>query len=205
MKINKQDKLIILNLTFITSLLIANIVASKLVNIFGFIVPSAVVAYAFTFLCTDVIGELYGKEEANKTVVYGLIFQIMATLLIYGAIALPVADFMKDYQNIFKSVLSGSARITLASLVAYFIAQTNDVYIFHKLKEETQNKKKWLRNNLSTITSQFIDTAIFITIAFYGIVPNLFVVIYSQFFIKVILALIDTPFFYILTKNEDKG
>lgn len=201
---NKTDKLITLNCLFITSLIIANIIASKLVNIYGFIVPSAVVSYAFTFLCTDIIGELYGKEEANKTVKRGLIFQVFSTILILGAIKLPVAPFMKDYQDTFKSVLSGSFRMTVASLIGYVIAQANDVFIFHKLKEINKGRHKWIRNNLSTICSQFIDTSVFITIAFYGIVPNLWVVIYSQFLVKVILALIDTPFFYFFTRGGDK-
>lgn len=199
----KNDQLMLWNLMFVTSLIVANVISSKLVIIGGhFVVPAAVVSYAFTFLCTDIIGEIYGKEEANKTVKRGLFFQIVATTLILGAIALPTAPFMKDFQITFKAVLGSSARMTIASLVAYLISQANDVFIFHKLKEINKGKHKWIRNNISTICSQFIDTSIFITIAFYGQVPNLFVVIYSQFLVKVVLALLDTPFFYFFTKTE---
>ena len=199
----KNDQLMLWNLMFVTSLIVANVISSKLVIIGGhFVVPSAVVSYAFTFLCTDIIGEIWGKEEANKTVKRGLIFQIIATIFILLAIQLPIAPFMANFQNVFKSVLGGSFRMTLASLGAYLVAQANDVFIFHKLKEITGQKHKWIRNNVSTICSQFIDTAIFITIAFYGQVPNLFLVIYSQFLVKVVLALLDTPFFYFFTKTE---
>ena len=199
----KNDQLMLWNLMFVTSLIVANVISSKLVIIGGhFVVPAAVVSYAFTFLCTDIIGEIWGKEEANKTVKRGLIFQIIATIFILLAIQLPIAPFMANFQNVFKSVLGGSFRITLASLGAYLVAQANDVFIFHKLKEITRQKHKWIRNNVSTICSQFIDTSIFITIAFYGQVPNLFVVIYSQFLVKVVLALLDTPFFYFFTKTE---
>lgn len=194
-----QENLIKLNNVFIMSLLVANVVAGKMVNIYGLIVPSAVVAYAITFLCTDIIGEIWGKDEANKTVKNGFIIQLFSLFLIFLALRLTPADFAKDFNDKFQAVLGQSARMVIASLVAYLISQANDVYIFHKLKDRCQGKHKWLRNNLSTMTSQLIDTAIFITIAFYGVVPDLLWVIISQYTIKFILALIDTPFFYYLT------
>lgn len=202
MKNNK--KLIYLNSLFIMSLIIANITAGKIISIFGLIVPSAVVAYAITFLCTDVIGELYGKEEANSTVKLGFVIQIISMILIFLAILLPPAPFMREFNVSFKMVLGQSFRTIIASLIAYTISQANDVFIFHKLKEKTNGKYKWLRNNVSTILSQIIDTSIFITIAFYSVVPNLLALVFGQLTIKVILALLDTPFFYLFTKNKEK-
>lgn len=202
MNIRKLNKLNMLNGFFIMSLLVANVVASKVVNLYGLIVPSAVVAYAITFLCTDVIGELYGKEEANNTVKLGFITQVFSLILIALAIKLPPAIFMIEYSQVFSQVLGQSLRVVSASLIAYLISQANDVFIFHKLKEKTNGKYKWLRNNLSTMISQFIDTVIFITIAFYGVVPNLWLMVVSQYLVKFILALLDTPFFYLLTKDK---
>lgn len=198
----KLNKLIVLNGFFVISLLVSNVTASKIISIGNLIVPAAVVAYAITFLCTDVIGELYGKEEANKTVRLGFILQLFSIGLLYVAIKLPPAPFMVEYNEVFQQVLGQSLRVVIASLIAYTISQFNDVYIFHKLKDIHGSKHKWLRNNLSTITSQLIDTSIFITIAFYGIVPNLWALILGQFTIKVVLALLDTPFFYLLTKKS---
>ena len=198
----KLNKLIVLNGFFVMSLLVSNVTASKIISIGNLIVPAAVVAYAITFLCTDVIGELYGKEEANKTVRLGFILQLFSIGLLYVAIKLPPAPFMIEYNEVFQQVLGQSLRVVIASLIAYAISQFNDVYIFHKLKDIHGSKHKWLRNNLSTITSQLIDTSIFITIAFYGIVPNLWALILGQFTIKVVLALLDTPFFYLLTKKS---
>jgi len=198
----KLNKLIVLNGFFVMSLLVSNVTASKIISIGNLIVPAAVVAYAITFLCTDVIGELYGKEEANKTVRLGFILQLFSIGLLYIAIKLPPAPFMIEYNEVFQQVLGQSLRVVIASLIAYTISQFNDVYIFHKLKDMHGSKHKWLRNNLSTITSQLIDTSIFITIAFYGIVPNLWALILGQFTIKVVLALLDTPFFYLLTKKS---
>jgi len=196
------DSLILLNAIFVASLIIANIVAGKVIQIGVFVVPSAVVAYAFTFLSTDIIGELWGKEEANKAVKRGFYIQIWALILISLAIVLKPAPFAVDYAKQFKTVLGQGARTVTASLIAYLFSQANDVFIFHKLKEKHKGKYKWLRNNVSTMTSQIIDTAIFITIAFYGVVPNLIHMVISQYIIKALLALLDTPIFYLLTRDR---
>ena len=196
-----QQNLILLNGIFVATLIVANIVSAKVVSFWGLVVPAAIVAYPLTFLMTDVIGEIWGKDEANKTVKLGLICQLLSLVLIALAILLPVAPFA-DNQTEFKSIMGQSFRVVGASLVAYMVAQFNDVLIFHKLKEKTNGKHKWLRNNVSTMTSQLLDTAIFITIAFIGTVPNIWVMIASQYLIKVVYTLLDTPFFYLLTKEH---
>lgn len=125
--------------------------------------------------------------------------------MIFLAIKLPIVDFSLDFQTSFQSVLGNNIKFTLASLIAYILSQANDVFIFHKLKEKCNDKHKWLRNNVSTMTSQLIDTAIFITIGFWGTVPNIVHMIFSQYLVKFFLALLDTPFFYYFTrKNEQK-
>lgn len=195
-----ESNLMLLNSIFITTLIVANIVASKVVTFGGFVLPAAVVAYPLTFLMTDVIGEIWGKEEANRTVRNGFICQAISLILIVLAILLPVAPFA-DNQAEFQAVLGQSFRVVLASMVGYLVAQCNDVLIFHKLKEKCDGKHKWLRNNVSTLASQLLDTAIFITIAFWGTVPSIATMILSQYVIKAIYALLDTPFFYLLTRQ----
>lgn len=197
-----NDNLIAINAVFIMSLLIANIVAGKVVDLFGFIIPAAVVAYGITFLCTDVINEIWGKEEAQKTVKLGLKIQLASTALILLAIWLPPAVFAVDFNAAFKTVLSQNVRVVFASLTAYTISQAHDVISFNFWRNKTKGKHKWLRNNASTLVSQIIDTAIFITIAFWGMVPNLLWMIISQYVVKAIIALLDTPFFYLLTRDK---
>lgn len=196
-----NENLLILNCIFAVSLIVANIVASKIVSFGGLVIPAAIVAYPITFLITDLIGEIWGKKEANRTVRIGFICQIISLVLIGLAILLPVAGFA-DNQAEFTSILGQSFRCVAASLVAYLCSQSWDVFVFHTLKNKTGEKHKWLRNNVSTMTSQIIDTAIFITIAFYGSVPNIVVMILSQYIIKLIYAAIDTPFFYMLTRKN---
>ena len=206
MKKNRSN-LALLNGVFITSLLIANVVSSKIVCFWGLTVPAAIVAYPLTFLMTDVIGEIWGKDEANSTVKLGFICQCISLLLIWLAMLLPVAPFA-DNQTEFIAILSSSFRVVLASMTAYLFSQSWDVWVFHKirnayiLKHGSIKGGRWIWNNASTMTSQMIDTAIFITGAFYGIVPDIWNMILSQYCIKWVYAALDTIPFYFMTNNE---
>ncbi|MYL65635.1 queuosine precursor transporter [Bacillus hwajinpoensis] len=195
--------LVLFNVLFATSIVIANVLAGKVVMIGSFVIPAAVVMYAFSFLFTDIIHEKYGKEEAKRTVQYGFIAQVFASIMIYLGMLLPVAPFAADTQAAYEILLGQNYRFVLASLAAYLVSQHVDVYVFSLLKKRTSDRHKWLRNNVSTFTSQLLDTTIFITIAFAGTVPNLWVMVLSQFVIKMALALLDTPVFYLLTRLTD--
>lgn len=200
---NTDKKLILLVALFVTSVTTANVLAGKVVAFGDYIVlPAAVVTYAFTFLLTDIINELYGRQAAQRTVFFGFYAQVFAMVMIYVAMLFPPLE--QEMQDAYEMLLSQNARFVLASMAAYFVAQSWDVWVFHKLRNKTNGKHKWLRNNASTISSQFIDTAIFITIGFYGVVPNLLAMIVSQYAVKVVLALLDTPFFYLFTREKNR-
>lgn len=204
-----EKNLMLVNAIFLTSLLVANVVSSKIVSFWGLTVPAAIVAYPLTFLMTDVIGEIWGKEEANKTVKLGFICQMVSLVLIGGAILLPVAPFA-DNQAQFTAILGSSFRVVFASMIGYLVSQSWDVWIFHKVRDAYIKKHgstkggRWIWNNASTMTSQIIDTAIFITIAFIGTVPNIWTMILSQYLVKFVYALLDTPFFYLLTRKRSE-
>jgi uncharacterized integral membrane protein (TIGR00697 family) len=204
-----EKNLMLVNAIFLTSLLVANVVSSKIVSFLGLTVPAAIVAYPLTFLMTDVIGEIWGKEEANKTVKLGFICQMVSLALIGGAILLPVAPFA-DNQAQFTAILGSSFRVVFASMIGYLVSQSWDVWIFHKVRDAYIKKHgstkggRWIWNNASTMTSQIIDTAIFITIAFIGTVPNIWTMILSQYLVKFVYALLDTPFFYLLTRKRSE-
>lgn len=202
MKKTEQNLQILIGI-FVVSLIVANIISAKIVSFLGLVIPAAIVAYPLTFLITDIIGEIWGKDMANRTVKIGFICQLVSLILIGLSILLPVAPFA-DNQAEFVGIMKSSFRVVAASLVAYIVSQIWDVWLFHKLKEKCNGKHKWLRNNASTLTSQMIDTVIFITIAFLGVVPNILVMILSQYLIKAVYALLDTIPFYLLTKNSDK-
>ena len=192
----------ILTCFFVVSLIVSNIIAAKVVCIGWIEIPAAVIAYPITFLCTDVISEIWGREEARRTVHLGFVVQIFSLILIYIAIYLPPAEYMLEFQSSFAETLGTSARFVLASLVAYGVAQTLDVHLFHWLRGRFE--PKWMRNNGSTMVSQLVDTVIFITIGFWGVVPNLGWMMVSQYVVKWVFALADTPVFYYLTRDHDK-
>lgn len=195
-----------LNALFVGLLLISNILGVKLFSIGEFILPAAVVVYVATYLITDVIGEVYGKDAARKTVQAGFVTQVIALIFIYIAIQLPAAPVF-ELQSEFETILGGSFRVILASLISYLASQNLDVTIFHRLKAKHGDKKLWLRNNLSTMTSQLIDTILFITIAFWGIVPTnvLLGMIITQYVFKLCVAIIDTPFAYLVVKMAKRS
>ncbi|WP_028784526.1 queuosine precursor transporter [Thalassobacillus devorans] len=196
---------IYLNALFVGLLILANILGVKLFSVGGYVLPAAVIVYVITYLITDVIGEVYGKEAAKKTVQAGFFTQVIALLFIFVAIQLPAAPFFQS-QAEFETILGGSFRVMLASLISYVASQNFDVFIFHRLKKKHGEKKLWLRNNLSTMSSQLIDTIVFITIAFAGTMPTaaLSGMIATQYVFKFLVAAIDTPIAYLLVNAAKK-
>ncbi len=189
-----------------TYIVLANIIAFRIMNLGYFIVPVAVIVYSLTFLITDFLSEKYGKEMARKAVWSGFIMNVLAVIVIVFSNAMPYPSFASEQAKIFSQAFSLTWRIVLGSLIAYMISQNVSVAIYHLLKVKTKGKKMWLRNNLSTIIAQFADTILFITIAFYGIFPYdaLKSMVLSQYVIKLIIALLDTPFLYLSTYLFDK-
>jgi hypothetical protein len=184
---------------FVTSLVISNVLATKLFMLGNLIIPAGVIAYPITFLMTDVIGEIWGKKIVTRVVWAGFFCSLLAMLLGFLAVMLPAAPFY-ERQEFFAELFGRVGRITGASLIAYLISQFNDIWLFHKIKDMTNGKHLWLRNNVGTIFSQLFDTIIFIVIAFYGTMPTsvLIGMISSQWMVKVLIALLDTPFCYLL-------
>lgn len=212
-----NSNLIGINMIFVVALVISNVVTAKLfatgITLFGapLVLPGAALCYAITFLATDIIGEIWGKEEANRTVRWGFIGQIIATLLIILTQKLPAADM--EAQLAYDKLLGQNWIFVIGSMVAYFASQSWDVFFFHKLrnkyiqKHKTTTGGRWIWNNGSTMTSQIIDTIIFIGISF-GIgfhmpIQDLVRMMIGQYALKFILALCDTPFFYFFTRKNN--
>jgi len=191
--------LVILASLFTTCLLIANILAVKLISIGGWVVPAGVIAYPLTFLFTDVISELYGRRIASRVIwaVFGA--NLLMVVFVLGGKLLPPAPFWEG-QAAYESILGTVPRIVLASMIAYLVSQHHDVFAFHFWRRKTKDRFLWLRNNASTMVSQGLDTGLFITIAFWGMVPAdiLINMLLTQYVIKLVIAVCDTPFCYLL-------
>lgn len=194
---------------FITSLVVSNLIFQKFFywhpvkwSIMGsrlFELSVGILPYPITFLITDLISEIYGRKKANLVVVAG----IFASFFSMGIILL--ADYVPAIANspvddaTFERVFSLSPLAVLASMMAYLFAQFIDIRLYHFWKKLTHGKQLWLRNNLSTFSSQFIDTFTVIgLLCLFGVLPwDLFWgLLISGFVFKVLVAALDTPFLY---------
>jgi uncharacterized integral membrane protein (TIGR00697 family) len=180
------------------NLLLCNIQVLKTVELFGLTTTLGNVLYASVFLATDLLSEFHGKKEARKGVLLGFVSLVM--MVAYMQIALYFQPAADDFAQPHLSALFGfMPRIALASMAAYLVSQLHDVWAFHAIRERTGGRMLWLRNNASTMVSQLLDSAIFCTIAFWGLFPvNVFwEIMLSTYVIKVAVAVLDTPFIYI--------
>jgi len=189
--------------TMAALVVMASIFASKIVMFGPFTVPAGVIVFSMTFLITDILSEKWGKQTARKAVWVGFYASLVLVVSILIVTNWPAAPFATEIANKMRDVLSLAPRIVLASFIAYIVSQNHDVWAFHFWKRKTKGKHLWLRNNASTIVSQLIDSVIFIVIAFYGLFP-IFPLILGQWVVKVIIALLDTPFMYAIIALMDK-
>jgi uncharacterized integral membrane protein (TIGR00697 family) len=185
-----------------------------------FALAVGVLPYPITFLCTDFISELYGRQRANFLVWVGFFLNVWVLFILWVGGWLPPMPEMdpqsglpatSDYAFAFYRVRQLTMGAVVASMAAYLAAQFCDVSLFHFWKRLTKGKHLWLRNNGSTLVSQFIDMFLVITIThFYAkglpidqtkpIWPQLWVYIGSGYVFKMIVALLDTIPFYIGVK-----
>ncbi|PIT90327.1 MAG: transporter [Candidatus Komeilibacteria bacterium CG10_big_fil_rev_8_21_14_0_10_41_13] len=194
---HKTDMLVGL---FVLGLIASNVLGSKITTLLGVSVSVGIFMYPLTFLVTDVIAEVYGKKRSYNLILTGFITLIILLALTYLSISLPASSRYAANES-YLTVFRGSIRIIIASLVAFLLSQFHDVWSFHFWKTKTKGKWLWLRNNLSTFTSQLIDTVIFVFLAFYKVAPQfdfafMWHLIIPYFLFKIAFALIDTPFVY---------
>lgn len=192
----KEGVFILLTAVFAGSLTIASILAHKIIVVAGLFAPAGVLAYSVTFICTDVISEVWGKERARQVVIGGFATLVVVLVLVQLSLVWPKAPFYQG-EEAFQTILGSTSRIIIASFIAYLVSQFHDVWAFHFWKNVTRERHLWLRNNLSTAVSQFLDSSLFVTIAFYGIAP-VWPLIVGQWVIKFGIAILDTPIIYLV-------
>lgn len=179
-------------------IIVCNIQVLKTIEIFGFVATLGNILYGSIFLATDLLGEAFGKKEAQRGVWLGFFALLFMTISMQFALLFKPheSDFIhQSLQNIFGLV----PRVAFASLIAYLASQFHDVWAFHFWRKKTQGRHLWLRNNASTLISQAIDSSVFVMIAFYGVFEKniLLSILFTTYLIKVLVALLDTPIIYI--------
>lgn len=198
---NKFNKLTVITTIYIVLLIISNLMATKLVTFLGLILPAAVIAYPFNFLMGDVLTEVYGFKTARKVVWLAFLANAMIVLWTVIGIYMPYPVFWTGQEH-YSFIFGFVPRIVLGSFIAYLIGENINVWIMDKLKGITGNQL-WIRTIGSSAVGQILDTLIFITIAFYGTMPNsaLITMVVTQYFFKVACeALVGTPLAYAVVK-----
>lgn len=238
-KNHRRDALFLtLSGVFLTSLVLGNVIGTtKFVTIFSLdlpswlqaltpelvrngsiytmSVPAGVVAYPFTFLATDLISELFGRKRAQMLVWVGFGMNVFMLLLMSINHWLPNSSGVSGGLDLFEGVYQFMVGNTIASMIAYLIAQSVDVRLYHFWKRLTKGKHLWLRNNASTTISQLVDSTAIITILYLAgnlgdaidNVGAVIILILNSYLFKFFFALFDTPLMYLgvrLLKNYDE-
>ena len=193
-------KLIIALVIYIVSLFASNTLGLKLMPfLFGTHLSVAIFFFPFVFMTTDIIGQVYGKEMAKNFVWAGLIS--IGLFMIYSllSLAMPWSGDGSRFQDSFNAIFGVSLRMSIASLLAFFIAEYQDVVSFFFFKKKLSGRAFWLQSNLSNLWSQFLDTAIFMIVAFLGVYSIKTIVLMSLpwWLYKVMLGLLYTPLAYL--------
>lgn len=152
----------------------------------------------------DIVTEVHGKDRARSIVRSGLFVVFLFMLTSFFFTALPPSSRFQATEPSYDAVFRTSARIAFSSLTAFALAEFLDVLIFVKVRERFGAKRLWLRNNVSNIISQFFDTAVFMTLAFYALDHSLQAniifltsLILPYWLLKCIMSVIETPFVYL--------
>ncbi len=183
------------------SVVMMNILVNQSVIIFGIGATSGNVFYAMVFLATDILSENYGGKEARKSVMIGFFVSIFTMVGAWIAINMTPAPWDRAHEPL-TLLVTPMFRVVAGSMVAFFVSNMLDTYTYQWLKKKFP-KQLWLRNNGSTWSSQLVDTLLFASIALLGTMPMnaWFQIVVSTYFLKVFIAIIDTPFLYLVAKK----
>ena len=197
----KDYKKILVCLTlYLVSLFAANTLGIKLMPfLFDTHLSVAVFCFPIVFLMTDIIGEVYGKKMAKNFVLAGILSIVVFLLYSFISLIVPWAQSGIWARDGFNLIFGISARFSIASLVAYGIGEYQDVISFFFFKKYLGNKYFWLRSNLSNLWSQLLDSAIFMFIAYLGIMPikTILLIIIPWWIYKVFMGFLYTPLSYL--------
>jgi uncharacterized integral membrane protein (TIGR00697 family) len=192
----------------VISIILCNIQVLKIVEMFGLTATLGNILYGSIFLSTDILSEIHGKKEARRAVWLGFYALIFTTVIMQLAMMFkPAPDDFIDPS--LRQIFSFLPRVAAASICAYLVSQMHDIWLFHILKDKTKGRHLWLRNNLTTMISQLIDSVIFCSVAFWGVFPTgtFLEILLTTYLFKWLVALMDTPFVYLarrIGRNRDQ-
>lgn len=199
---------------FIGALVVCNLIANKFLTVdlgfLGFsepfILSAGALPYPITFLVTDLLSEIYGRKRANRVVACGFLASLLVLLALWLGNQFPAIAESPVDDATYTAVFQNAWRVIAASMTAYLVAQFVDIRIFHFWKRLTRGKHLWLRNNASTVLSQFLDSFLVVLVLFSGTMefPAMWQIILDLWLFKALIALIDTPLFYVGTALAER-
>lgn len=204
-------KLLIALGIYITSLIAANTLGMKIMPfLFDSHLSVGVFMFPVVFLMTDVVGEVYGKRVAKFFVLAGIVSTLLWIAYSFLSLAMPWANAEHWAHGSYETIFGLTLRIAIASVIAFAIAEYQDVLSFFFFKAKLGEKFFWLRSTLSNLWSQLLDTVLFMVIAFYGVYDNdtLLVLIITWWLYKVAMGFFYTPLAYLgvkFLKEKDAG
>ena len=181
---------------------IANIQVTKTIELFGMTATLGNIMYGTLFLATDAINERYGLKDAKQAVYLGFFAMVGMVIIMQGALMF-IPSEMDIADGALHTIFELIPQIVLGSITAYIVSQLLDVHVFQRIKKRFSSPNTlYIRNIGSTLVSQLVDSAIFVPIAFIGVydASTLFSIFLTTYIIKVIVALLDTPFIYIMQR-----
>lgn len=156
---------------FITCLITSNIIAVKLVNIFGLVLPAAILIFPISYIFGDVLTEVYGYRKARQVIWLGFFCNLIAVVAIWLGQILPAASFW-DGQVAYERILGYTPRLLVASFLAYLVGEFTNSFVLAKMKIATKGRWLWTRTIGSTLVGQGLDSLVFMTLAFVGTIPS---------------------------------
>lgn len=195
-RFNKPDALIALYVTLVVA---SNLLASKIVGFdIGFMqvfAPGASLLFSVTFLLTDIVNEKFGREETQRMIWIAVFSQLAFLLFSYIGVSATPAPFFAG-QPAFEAVFANVPRIALAGLVTFLVSETLDAYLFAWFRKLTRGRQLWMRNAFSSLPAMVVDSVLFVTLAFGGVLP-LMPLIVGLVTVKWVVGIIDIPFMYL--------
>jgi len=184
---------------FITCLITSNIIAVKLVNIFGLILPAGILIFPISYIFGDVLTEVYGYRQARQVIWLGFFCNLIAVVAIWLGQILPAASFW-DGQAAYERILGYTPLLLGASFLAYLVGEFANSFVLAKMKIATNGRWLWARTIGSTLVGQGLDSLVFMTLAFIGTIPLTVLAgaIVAQWLSKSVYEAIITPLTYVL-------
>ena len=182
---------------FTTCLITSNIIAVKLIRVFGLVLPAAIIIFPLSYLFGDILTEVYGYSQARRVIWLGFLCNLLTVVAIWLGQILPAASFWQG-QAAYERILGYTPRLLAASFAAYLAGEFTNSFVLAKMKIATEGRWLWTRTIGSTLAGQAIDSAIFISLAFAGTIPPamLLTTAVTQWLVKSAYEAIVTPFTY---------